>query len=131
MNTSWEWAKEFPPASEEAIRGFAASIGDNNPIHHDNIAAINGGLRKIVAPGLMVMGFLSAAIAEEIPGVMISEINRLQFKRPLYPGVSPTVLCAREHEHGRLVQLRFEIRDNGEGVIARGSCTLVLPPESS
>src|SRR3990167_2063358 len=77
MNTSWEWAKEFPPASEEAIRGFAASIGDNNPIHHDNIAAINGGLRKIVAPGLMVMGFLSAAIAEENPGVMISEINRL------------------------------------------------------
>jgi len=112
--TSWEWVREFPRVIEEEIRQFALTIGDNNPIHHDSKAARDRGLRDVVAPGVMVVGYLSSTIADEIPGVLVTEINRLQFKNPLYAGVSPVVHCAREHSHGHFVRMRFEIYGNSD-----------------
>lgn len=129
----WEWEKEFPRVLAEEIRQFAITIGDHNPIHHSDARAIETGLTGIVAPGLMVMGFLSAAVAEEIPGVLITSIERVRFGRPLYAGSLPIVCGARGKERGRLRKLSFEIRNgdqislNNMEVLAFGSCTLLCP----
>lgn len=123
MRTSF--AGHFSIGTEEEIRKFAANIGDWNPLHHDRTEARNAGLRDIIAPGVMVVGFVSATIAREIPRVMIAELN-LKFRRPLYSDSRPAVLCAVSSRKNRIAFVTITIK-NGPDVIAEGSCTLLLP----
>lgn len=119
------WERDFAIESEDAIRQFATSIGDMNPVHHHDDAAKARGLLGIVAPGVMTLGFISAAIADEVPGVVLATIQ-VAFKKPLYAGSLPTVKCAVTDQRRRLVTADIEVR-NGFDVVATGNCTLILP----
>lgn len=119
------WGKEFPQVTEEAIREFAQCIGDFNPIHHQVESAKDAGLHGIIAPGVMMIGFASAAIAEEIPGVIIRKLE-LKFKQPMYAGSLPIVLCSTSHARGPVLEIGVSIR-NGGMVLAEGNCTLLCP----
>lgn len=123
LHPSWE--RDFAIESEDAIRQFATSIGDLNPVHHNDDAAKARGLLGIVAPGVMTLGFISAAIADEIPGVVLATLQ-VAFKKPLYAGSLPTVRCTVVEQRRRLVTADIEVR-NGFEVAATGSCTLILP----
>lgn len=119
------WEQDFAIDSEDAIRRFATAIGDRNPVHHNDEAAKARGLLGIVAPGVMTMGFVSATIAEEIPGVVLASLQ-VAFKKPLYAGSLPTVRCTVTEQRRRLVMADIEVR-NGAEIVAQGNCTLILP----
>ena len=123
MQDSWE--KGFPHLDEGAIRKFAECIGDDNPLHHDDEAARQAGLLGIVAPGIMLTGFVSSAIASEIPRAMVRQLQ-MKFIQPLYAGSSPTVSCSVEKHRGRIAQVAVMVR-NGYEILAEGMCTLLLP----
>ncbi len=125
MKTAFK--RNFTVGNDEKIRKFAAAIGDWNPLHHDQAAARRAGLRGIIAPGVMLVGFLSSVIASEIPRVMIADLN-LKFRRPLYSGSHPTVFCTVSRQRDRLAFVTVKI-ENGAELVAEGSCTLLLPRE--
>lgn len=119
------WEKEFSMVSEGNIRAFAKSIRDFNPVHHDDEAAKKAKLRGIIATGVMVSGFPSAAVAEEIPGAIIMNM-KMRFVRPLYAGSVPTVFCDVERQNERRASICFQVR-NGSELIADGSYLVSLP----
>lgn len=119
------WGKYFHVTSEEEIRVFASSIGDENPLHHDCGAARAAGLRSIIAPGVMVVGFVSSAIADQIPGVMVGRLE-MEFLSPVYAESQLFVGCTVLNHRNRIAKVDVKVM-NGSNLLARGSCMLLLP----
>jgi acyl dehydratase len=119
------WRKSFAVRDDETIRAFARSIKDENPVHQDHGAAQALGLSGIIAPGVMIIGFISSTIAEAMPGVLIMDLN-LKFRRPLYAQSFPTVQCTVTGCAKRLAILEIKV-DDGTKTVVKGTCSLVLP----
>lgn len=119
------WEKEFPLLKEAGIREFATRINDYNPIHHDNAAARAAGLQGIIATGVQMVGFISATIAEEVPGAMISHMD-LKFRRPLYAGSLPSVQCIVDTLRMGVAEISITLCDRSQ-VMVLGHCTLKMP----
>lgn len=119
------WQKQFPLVTEGVIRDFARAIGDTNPIHRDHTAAAKIGLRGIIAPGVMVIGHISSAIAEEAPCVRVRRLE-VEFLAPLYAGSHPLVSCTVSRRRGNIVFIAIEVKDGAE-MIARGECFVITP----
>jgi len=122
------WERHFPAMIEDDIRAFSLSIGDHNPIHHDNEAAKAIGLSGIVAPGVRIIGFASSAIAEKLPGAMVRKLS-IQFIKPLYAGISPTVLCTVLKKRAVSIVIGVSIKETLGTTIAEGECQAVILPE--
>lgn len=121
-----EWGQQFPALDDDGIRRFAKEIGDHNPIHHDNEAAQAAGLKGIVAPGVMILGLVSATIAGFKPGTLICSLE-MKFKRPLYAGFAPSVTCkVVENLEGGKMKVAITV-SNGEKPVLIGSCVLKVP----
>lgn len=119
------WEKEFPLLKEAAIREFATRISDHNPIHHDNAAARAAGLQGIIATAVQMIGFISAAIAEEVPGAIISRLD-LKFRRPLYAGALPSVQCVVGTLRTGVTEISINLCDRSQ-VLVHGHCILKMP----
>ena len=124
-----EWVKDFYVCDEEGIRQFARSIRDNNPLHHDDGAARAAKLLGIIAPGVMTIGFVSSAIAEEIP---LSRVYRLElvFKEPVYAKSLVSVFCTVVRMRRISADIAVTVK-NGYRVLAEGSCVLALSPQGA
>ena len=123
-----QWQREFV-ISDDEIRAFATHIRDFNPVHHDTEAAHAAGFLGIIAPGVMTMGYLSATIAEQIPGVIIRRIE-IDFSKPFYGMSIPNVACTLVSQRGRVAKVDFVIKNWLEPV-AKGSCVLILPQKAA
>jgi acyl dehydratase len=119
------WTRSFDIGDEETLRMFAESIGDTNPVHHDDRAARRLGFHGIIAPGVMILGFISSMIASEVPGVLVIHMD-MAFLRPLYAKSSVLISCAVTQQWERDLYVEITIK-NGLIEIARGSCVLRLP----
>lgn len=119
------WERDYVVPSDDDIRRFARNINDANPVHHDVVAAKEKGLEGIIAPGVMTLGFISAAIAAELPGIVLCRLD-VTFKAPLYARSRPIVRCMITSRRNRVVSADVEVY-NGLVVIAGGTCTLLLP----
>ncbi|MEK7114125.1 MAG: MaoC/PaaZ C-terminal domain-containing protein [Patescibacteria group bacterium] len=119
------WEKCFEIGDEDGIRKFAESIGDNNPLHHDDEAAKRAGLLGIIEPGVRTVGRVSSTIADRIPGVMVRKLE-MEFLNPLYAGSFLSVLCTVKWQRRRLASVIVTLR-SGFDVVAKGTCLLVLP----
>lgn len=83
--------------SLEDFRSFATLSGDQNPVHVDPEYAAGTRFKKVIAPGFLVASFISATIANQLPGpgsVYVSQ--SLQFKRPVYDGDEVTTVVQVE-----------------------------------
>ena len=118
------WKRPFFTGDDTEIREFAERIGDTNPIHHDSEAARKAGLPGIIAPGVMIIGFVSALIAENIPGVMVLKME-MEFQKSVGAGTVILVSCSILKKK-RFGMGTIAITHHGEAV-AKGSCTLLLP----
>lgn len=118
------WEEEFPIVTDDQIVAFARAIGDKNPIHSDVTAAHEVGLTGIVAPGVMLLGMISSALADEIPGCMVLGLE-MRFRRPIYAGALPYLIFHREWIKRNLASFIVEVK-NRTDVLASGSCTLCL-----
>ena len=73
--------------TEKKVEDFARVSGDNNPLHLDDNFASNTRFRKRVVQGMLLAGFLSSVIANDMPGpgTIYLEQN-IRFTSPLYIG---------------------------------------------
>ena len=124
------WVKEFPPVTEDGIRNFTRAIGDSNPIHHDDEAAKVAGLYGIIAPGVMTIGFVSSAIADEIPYSKIGKLE-MKFRSPLYAGALPVASCRVLHFSKNIGAAQIAVTiTNGMERVAEGTCLVTLPKQA-
>ena len=120
-------AKRFCIHGDTEIRRFADAIGDTNPLHHDKkIAQEIYGLKGIIAPGVMVTGFISATLAAEIPGAQVRRMN-LKFIHPVYAPSLHIVVQYEVTEQKRNVAKVLVTIMNGDEKTAEGYCILLLP----
>jgi 3-hydroxybutyryl-CoA dehydratase len=70
--------------TENMVNTFANISGDHNPIHLDLEYASNTIFKEKIAHGMLISGFISALIANEIPGNgSIYLKQNLEFKAPV------------------------------------------------
>ena len=119
------FSKTFPILGEDDIRRSATAIGDTNPIHHDEAAAITNGFLGIVLPGVSILGLVSSTIAEESPGAALHGFQ-VKFKGPLYAGSRPCVECRITASKAQVIALAVAVK-NGFEIIATGTCTVLMP----
>jgi acyl dehydratase len=120
-----EWSEEFNVGDDDYIRCFSALINDFNPIHHNAEAAKRLGLDGIVAPGVMIMGFVSSAIARQIPGVIALKIE-IKLLNPLYAKSRVLVKCETISVRRTIARINIHVNVGLEPVID-GECILLLP----
>ena len=71
--------------TEQDIIKFADITGDQNPIHLDDEYAKNTMFKAKIAHGFHVGGFISAAIAQKLPGEGTIYLSQsMQFKAPVF-----------------------------------------------
>lgn len=116
-----DWKKSF---IVKGVSKFALSIEGWNPIHHSTIKAREAKFQDIVAPGVMVMGFISATISEMIP-MAIARSLEIEFLKPLYEGLVVDVICMMK-KRKISAEVKVEVYSTDK-MIAKGSCILLIP----
>ena len=115
--------------TDDLIAAFAAVTGDHNRVHLDEDYARTTPFRGRIAHGMLVAGFISAVLANDLPGpgtIYVSQ--QLSFRAPVRPGDEVEVLVQvteLQAERKRVV-LRTTARV-GDTVVAEGDA-VVLPP---
>lgn len=71
--------------TEDMIKWFSRLSGDENPIHFDEEYAKTTIFKKRIAPGILVSSFISAVIANKLPGKGSIYLKQdLKFRKPVY-----------------------------------------------
>ena len=105
------------------IMMFARSVGDANPIYHDEEYAKKRGLKKLIAHGMLSMGFLSEYV-ESIFGV--GKIKKLQvnFKSMVFIGEEITCsgkINSLDTEEGReFASCTIEAKNKEGNIVTAG-----------
>lgn len=77
--------------TDEAVRSFAASTGDTNPIHLDDAYAAGTRFGRRIAHGILVSGVISAVLGTRLPGPGAVYLSQsLQFRAPVFVGDTVT-----------------------------------------
>ena len=115
--------------TDEAIRQFVALSGDRNPIHSDDEYASKSVFGRRIAPGLMVASYISALIANELPGPGAVYLGQdLRFEAPVYLDDVVTV-TVRVIDQPREDRLRLETAcTNQDGKLVLSGEALVKKP---
>jgi acyl dehydratase len=80
----------MPPITRTDIVKYAGASGDFNPIHHDELYAIQAGNDRVFAMGMMSAGFLSHMITDWVGDGTLRKY-RVRFGRQVWPG--DTITC--------------------------------------
>lgn len=120
--------------TRQQVRDFAASVGDFNPIHHDDAAAKTAGFEGIIASGpqpAAVFLALAATHFSRQTAMLGLEFN-LKFQRPVFPEVTYrmqwTVVSAewKEKLQGEIVRLEGSITSSEGEVVLSGSGAVLV-----
>ena len=111
------------------IGAFADVSGDRNPVHLDEAFAATTPFKGVIAHGMLSAAFISALIADELPGrgsIYLSQ--SLSFRRPVRPGdevVTRVEVTAIDREKGR-VTLATICSVSGKAVV-EGEAVVLAP----
>jgi acyl dehydratase len=112
------------------IDAFAQVSGDHNPLHVDAAFARAAGFPDRIAHGMLLASWLSAAIAEELPGRGTVYLRQsLEFRQAALPGDELLLrLTVSEKKRRGRVLLSCEIcnADSGKTVL-RGTAEVIAP----
>ncbi len=61
----------------EMFRTYQEASGDNNPVHHDPVAARSLGLERPIAPGMMILGMLTSLLFRTLGQPVISRLDAM------------------------------------------------------
>ncbi len=113
--------------TDDRVRAFAEVSEDRNPVHLDEAYAAKTLFRGRVAHGMLLGGFISAVLGDDLPGPGSIYLGQtLEFLHPVRIGdqvkVKATV-TAVERARATLETLCLV----GDVVVARGEATVVPP----
>ena len=121
----------------EKIREFAGAVGDDNPLHHDRVAAREAGHPDLVAPPTFAMAVIAGAqeavLFDPALGLDFSRVvhrdQRFEHHRAIHAGdtlhVTVTVASVRVLAGNDVLGLRTEIVDDAGAPVCTCSSTLV------
>jgi 3-hydroxybutyryl-CoA dehydratase len=106
--------------TDESIRKFSEISGDINPVHLDDAYAEKTIFKKRIAPGLQVASYISAVLANQLPGYGTIYLEQnIRFLKPVYIGdkieTKITIIEVLKSDKFRLKTEQFN--DLGEKVI--------------
>lgn len=119
--------------TDEDITMFASVSGDNNAIHLDEAYAATTPFGGRIAHGMLSAGFISAALANSLPGPGTIYLGQtLSFRAPVRPGdtVTATVTVKSVVAEKRRVVLDTVCRV-GDTVVIEGEATMMAPKRPS
>lgn len=109
---------------------YAGASGDFNPMHTDEVAAQEAGLRSVFGHGMFSAGLLATAITNWV-GIGNLVRYRVRFVKQTWPGEQFTTritVVAKRAEGGRdLVDLACELANEAGEVKVAGEATAVVP----
>jgi 3-hydroxybutyryl-CoA dehydratase len=116
--------------TDEAVRAFAASTGDTNPIHLDEAYAAGTRFGRRIAHGTLVSGIISAVLGTRLPGPGAVYLSQsLQFRAPVFVGDTVTavveVIAVRPDKP--VVTLRTTCTRGDGAVVLEGEAVLLVP----
>jgi len=125
--------------SDDAIRAFATSVHDLNPLHHDVAAARAAGYRGLIASGTQLASVFMAMTATHFaepagdgrPRLGLGLGFDIRFRGPVYAGEdidlrwTVTAIEWKESLAGWLTRLAGAVRA-GERLLLEGTGTLLL-----
>jgi acyl dehydratase len=117
-------AEEAPVRTYKLTRGdlveYAGASGDFNPMHTDEIAAQESGLKSVFGHGMLSAGLIATAI-EDWLGVGVITRFKVRFVKQTWPGevLSTRITVVDRHEglvelHCQLVNEDGEVKVEGE-----------------
>ena len=115
--------------TDDDIAMFASVSGDNNAIHLDEAYAATTAFGGRIAHGMLSAGFISAALANSLPGPGTIYLGQtLSFRAPVRPGdtVTATVTVKSVVPEKRRVVLDTVCRV-GNTVVIEGEATMMAP----
>lgn len=114
------------------IELFADATGDHNPVHLDEAFASRTQFGGRIAHGMLTAGFVSAAIASELPGPGSIYLGQtLRFTRPVRLGDTVTVRLEviDVNVEKRRVRLATVCRNQHGETVMDGEATVLVPVE--
>lgn len=103
----------------EDISAWVSMMGDDNPVHTDEEYAKTTRFGNVIAPGIMIAGFISTVMTKATFGNVYSG-QTLKFLKPVYVGDTITAVgeVIEKLEEKHRVVIRTEcFNQNGELVI--------------
>ncbi|MEE4108389.1 MAG: MaoC family dehydratase [Halieaceae bacterium] len=112
------------------IDAFAEASGDRNPLHTDAEFARAAGFPDRIAHGMLLASWISAALAEHLPGRGTLYLRQsLEFRHAAVPGdrLLVRLTVAEKKRRGRVIlDCRIVQHDDGREVV-RGSAEVIAP----
>lgn len=109
---------------------YAGASGDFNPMHTDEVKAIEAGLPSVFGHGMFSMGLLGKAITDWV-GVGNLKSYKVRFTKQTWPGemlVSTVVVTAKRKEGDEnLVDLEVSLANQDGEVKVAGEAVAALP----
>jgi len=112
------------------IDAFAEASGDHNPLHTDAQFARDAGFPDRIAHGMLLASWLSAALAEELPGRGTVYLRQsLEFRSPAIPGdrLKLRLTINEKKRRGRVVLDCQILHADDERVLLRGAAEVIAP----
>lgn len=117
------------PVTVAVIEMFGEATGDRNPLHFDDAYAAASQYGGRVAHGALLVGFVSAVLANKLPGPgSVAREMAIRFKKPVRPGdvVTSKVVVRELTEKTRKVTFDCYSYVGGE-LVARGEASALVP----
>jgi oxepin-CoA hydrolase/3-oxo-5,6-dehydrosuberyl-CoA semialdehyde dehydrogenase len=119
------WLSAERTITDADLRQFAALTGDDNALHLDDAAARERGYPQRIAHGAFVfaaaVGLLQDEPARRLDVMAFHGVQRLQFKKPVFPGdvirVRQTIQSLRRVDDGSGIMEATEEVVNQHGVV--------------
>lgn len=123
------FAKKTVVITDETIRMFSTVSGDINPIHLDDEYAKLTKFKRRIAPGLQVASYISALIANELPGPgSIYMEQSLRFLRPVYiDDVIEVKITVIEVFNVNKIRLKTEVFNADSQLVLEGEALVKAP----
>lgn len=128
-----ETAEFTKTVTETDVYLYAGITGDFNPAHVNEVYASNTFFKTRIAHGMLVAGFISAALANQLPGPGTIYLKQdLSFRAPVRIGdtITAQVEILELNVEKNRVRLKTTCT-NQEGVIVLSGEALVSPPKAA
>jgi acyl dehydratase len=118
-----------PAISHLQLALYAGAGADHNPIHVDEKAAKAGGLPRIIAHGMLPLGFLGQLLTQWVPQRRVRGLSA-RFVAMAFPGdvitCSGRITAKREQAGEKLVDLEIAAQNQKGETVQLGKATVAL-----
>jgi acyl dehydratase len=109
---------------------YAGASGDYNPMHHDEIQAVEAGQPSVFGHGMFSMGLLGTALTDYVGAGSLTRYQ-VRFSRQTWPGeelITKIVVTAKRVEDGKhLIDMDCSLTNTEGEVKVVGTATADLP----